>query len=258
MGIPGNIPGASWRQYIRPSRLWYWLAGGLLAAAALFIALAVAGFISVDHQVGNFQRVPVPGQGEVTIAKPGAYILYIEQPGRCCSINIGSGGQSPPFPAWSMRVLLQPAGGGAPVAITTWRGAREVYDLAGHEGQTAMSLSVGKAGRYLLRTGGATPATIADIAVGRDIGRGTIVPLILFLVGVLALTPAGITTGLITFFRRCGARRRLLAAQAYMQPPGPGGWQPSPPQPGGWRPQPPQQGEWDQPQQGGWEPQPPP
>ncbi len=236
MANPGNIADASWRQYIRPSRPWYWLAGGLLAAAALLIALAVAGFISVDHQVGRFQRVPVPGQGQVTIARPGAYILYIEQPGRCCSVNIGSSGQSPPFPAWSMRVLLQPAGGGAPAAITTWHGAREVYDLAGHEGQAAMTFTVAKAGRYVLRAGAAAPATIADLAVGRDIGRGTIVPLILFLAGVLVLTPAGITTGLITFFRRRGARRRLLAAQAYLQPPGPGGWPPQPHQPGGWQP----------------------
>jgi hypothetical protein len=194
MAIPGDIPAATSRRTGRPSRLWYWAAGGL----------AAAGFISVDHQVGDFQRVPVPGQAQITLARPGVYIVYIEQPGHCCSVNIGSGGsgQSPPFPSWSMRVLMKLAGGGAAVTVSTWQGAREVYDLAGHHGQTAKSFTVGKPGRYTLRAGDAIPDAITDLAVGRDIGRGTLVPLVLLLVGVLALAPAGITTGVITFVRR--------------------------------------------------------
>lgn len=207
MAIPGNIAGATSRRSVRPSRLWYWVAGGLLASAAVCIALAATGFISVDRQVGDFQRVPVPGQAEVAFAQPGGYILYIEQPGHCCSVNLGNGdsGQSTPFPSWSMRVLMQPAGGGAPVAISAWHRAREVYDLAGHQGQTAMSFTVGKAGRYTLRAGDATPDAITDLAVGRDIGRGTLMPLVLLLAGVLALAPGGITAGAITFFRRRSA-----------------------------------------------------
>ncbi len=181
--------------------------------AAACIALAAAGFVTVDHQVGDFQRVPVPGQAEISLAEPGGYILYIEQPGHCCSININigsdDGGQRPPFPSWSMRVLMQPAGGGTPVMVSTWRGAREMYNLAGHQGQRAMSFTVGKAGRYILRTADATPDATMDLAVGRDIGRGTLVPLVLLLAGVLALAPAGITTGVLTFVRRRPARRRL-------------------------------------------------
>ncbi len=253
MAIPGNIADATSRRSVRPSRLWYWVAGGLLAGGAVCIMLAAAGFISVDRQVAGFQRVPVPGQAEVTLARPGGYILYIEQPGHCCSVNIGSGdsGQSPPFPSWSMRVLMRPAGGGAPVAISTWHGAREVYDLAGHRGQTAMSFAVGKAGRYTLRAGGATPDAIADLAVGRDIGRGTLVPLVMLLAGVLVLAPGGITVGAITFFRRRGARRGPLAAPGFVPPMpptlAPGGWQP-PPSPGSWQPPaPPSPGEWPPP-----------
>jgi hypothetical protein len=211
MAIAGDIPGAAGRRTVRPSRLWYWAAGSLAAGAAACIALAAAGFVAVDHLVGDFQRVPVPGQAEISLAQPGGYIVYIERPGHCCSVNItmgnGDGGQRLPFPSWSMRVLLQPADGGTPVTVSTWRGAREIYNLAGHNGQRAMSFTVSTAGRYILRTADVRPAAIMDLAVGRDIGRGTLVPLILLLAGVLALGPAGIATGVITFVRRRAARR---------------------------------------------------
>ncbi len=132
------------------------IAGVPLAQPAACIALAAAGFISVDHQVGDFQRVPVPGQAEITLSRPGGYVRYIEQPGHRCPVNVGGGtGQDAPFPAWAMRVPIQPAGGGAPVPVSAWRGAREFYDLAGHQGQRAMSGTAGKAGG--IRCGPPTP-----------------------------------------------------------------------------------------------------
>jgi hypothetical protein len=47
---------------IHPQRLWYWVAGCLLAGAATCIALGVAGFVGVDNQIQDFQRVAVPGR----------------------------------------------------------------------------------------------------------------------------------------------------------------------------------------------------
>ena len=88
---------------IRPSRQWYWVAGGALAAALICSALAVAGFFSLNRQIKDFQRVAVPGQAEVTFAQPGGYILYLERPGRCCSLAAGSG-DSAPFSSWSSGI----------------------------------------------------------------------------------------------------------------------------------------------------------
>jgi len=201
---------------IRPSRQWYWVAGGALAAALICSALAVAGFFSLNRQIKDFQRVAVPGQAEVTFAQPGGYILYLERPGRCCSLAAGSG-DSAPFSSWSMNVALLPDSGGPPVAITIWRGATESYGVAGHEGQTAMHFTIGHPGRYLLVAQNAIPRSITDVAVGRGIGRGMLWVL-LILVALFALIPAGLVIGGVTFFRRRRARRNPPQAPQVMQP----------------------------------------
>ena len=201
---------------IRPSRQWYWVAGGALAAALICSALAVAGFFSLNRQIKDFQRVAVPGRAEVTFAQPGGYILYLERPGRCCSLAAGSG-DSAPFSSWSMNVALLPDSGGPPVAITIWRGATESYGVAGHEGQTAMHFTIGHPGRYLLVAQNAIPRSITDVAVGRGIGRGMLWVL-LILVALFALIPAGLVIGGVTFFRRRRARRNPLQAPQVMQP----------------------------------------
>src|SRR5215813_1505993 len=93
-------------QTIRPSRLWLWVAGVLLAGAVTCIALAVVGFGSLAHQIDGFQRVQVPGHGEVTFSAAGDYLLYFEGPG----MNRGGTG--------SVRVLLQAEGDGSRVALS--------------------------------------------------------------------------------------------------------------------------------------------
>jgi hypothetical protein len=74
----------------RPSRSWYLVAGALLAAAAACLTIAVAGMLSWDRQIQDFQRVPVPGHGTVTLTQPGGYVLYVETRGRCCAWSVGS------------------------------------------------------------------------------------------------------------------------------------------------------------------------
>src|SRR5258708_408832 len=75
---------------IGPSRLWYWIAGCLLAVAVMCVTLAVAGFLSLNRQINDFQRVPAPGHGEVTFTQPGGYGIYAETRGQCCSLSVGS------------------------------------------------------------------------------------------------------------------------------------------------------------------------
>jgi len=203
------------------------VAGGLLAVAVICITSGVAGFFFLNRQIKQFQRVAVPGQGEVTFAQGGGYVLYLERPGGgCCSASVGGGsGATAPFPSWSLEAGLRPVNGGPPVSIRDWSGATESYGAAGHEGQAAMSFTIGHPGRYVLATGDATPRSITDIAVGRGIGRGITVPIVLILAGVFVLACA-VTAGGITVFRRRHARRGLLAAPAMM-------WQAPPPQPTG-------------------------
>jgi hypothetical protein len=70
---------------IHPRRLWYWVAGCLLAAAATCITLGIVGFSGLDQQIHDFQRVPVPGHAMVTFTQPGGYVLYIERPDHAAS-----------------------------------------------------------------------------------------------------------------------------------------------------------------------------
>ncbi len=123
---------------VHPVRLWYLVASGLLAAAMTCIVLAVMGVISVDRQTAGYQRLSVPGATEVTFARPGRYVLYIEMPGQCCTFSYG-GGSEAPFAGFEMRVLLAPIDGGPRVPLHVWQGEPESYDVAGHQGMTACS-----------------------------------------------------------------------------------------------------------------------
>jgi uncharacterized membrane protein YhaH (DUF805 family) len=206
MVASGGQPSGAAGPPVRPSRRWYWVAGALLAGGVICIALAVAGFFALNRQIADFQRVPVPGQGGVTFTQPGGYVLYIEEPGQCCSVNVASDTSSAPFPAWSVRVRLQPVSGGPQVSIRAWQGITESYGVTGHQGQAAMSFTIDHPGRYLLTAGNATPGSITDVAVGRGIGRGILVPFVLIAAGFFALL-AGLLTGLVTVSRRRASRR---------------------------------------------------
>jgi hypothetical protein len=201
---------------IRPSRRWYWVACGILVGAAICIAFAVAGAFSLNHQIQGFQRVSVPGQDEVTFGRPGEYVLYIEEAGRCCSVTFGDG--SPPFSDWSMKVALQPVNGGPPVELSTWRGFTQSYAVSGHEGQSAMSFTISEPGKYALTATDVTPTSITNLAVGRRIGGTVIRTVVLGIVGVFALL-AALVTGLVTALRRRRARR-LPSSTQVMAPPG--------------------------------------
>ena len=216
MITPGEQTSAAGPTPIRPSRSWYWVACGILAAAAICIAFALAGFFSLNRQIKNFQREAVPGQAEVTFAQPGRYVLYVERPGHCCSFSVGEEG-SAPFSSWSMNVGLQPVSGGPPVALSTWRGSIQSYAVSGHEGQSAMSFTISQPGTYVLAASEVTPGSVADVAIGRRISSAVWVTVVLGLAGLFALL-AGLVIGGVTAFRRRHARRRLLPAPLVVPP----------------------------------------
>ena len=198
----------------------------------------------MDKQIQDFQRLAVPGQRVVQFSQPGGYVIYVERPGSCCAFSISSGGSGdvgsgPRFSSWSMNIALQTAADGQLVPIRTWRGATESYAAAGHQGQTAMYFTIDRPGAYHLGARKVEPSSLTDIAVGRGIGQSVFIAVLLPLIGIFVLAPAGLLVGIITAVRRRRARRTLLAARsvpqpAPMAPPVATGWQPAPAQsPGG-------------------------
>jgi len=112
-------------QAIRPSRLWYWVAGAAAVGAVVWLGLGlVLGFLSMDRQVEGFQRVPIPGQAEVSFAEPGGYTLYFE--------GVGASDEQATIPPFD--VSLASVGGGEEVLIRPYGGSVS-YSFAGHEGQ---------------------------------------------------------------------------------------------------------------------------
>jgi hypothetical protein len=81
---------------IRPARFWYWVAGAAVVAAVLWLALSLfLGVRSLSRQVEGFQRVPIPGQAEVSFAEPGGYTVYFE--------GLGASDEQLPLPPFASR-----------------------------------------------------------------------------------------------------------------------------------------------------------
>jgi Domain of unknown function (DUF4389) len=211
---------------VRSSRHWYIVASCLLAGALVCLSLAVIGMFSWDRQIQDFQRVPVPGQGEVTLTQPGEYVLYVETRGACCSWAVGS--QDEPLASWSMRLAMGLANGSQEIPVGNWTGLPVSYDVGGHRGLTAMSFTIAHPGTYVIETRDVHAGAVTDLAVGRNIQRATLLPLVLLAAGLAALLGA-VVSFVFTAVRRRRARRGLAQAPDVM---GPGPWSPASSAPG--------------------------
>jgi hypothetical protein len=213
---------------VRSSRRWYIVAGCLLAGALVCLSLAVIGMFSWDRQIQDFQRVPVPGQGEVTLTQPGEYVLYVETRGACCSWAAGS--QDGPLASWSMRVAMGLANGSQEIPVGNWTGLPVSYDVGGHRGLTAMSFTIAHPGTYVIEARDVHPGALTDLAVGRNILRATLLPLVLLAAGLAALLGA-VVSFVFTAVRRRRARRGLVQPPDGMGPWSPAGSAPGAPAP---------------------------
>jgi len=206
---------------LRPSRYWYLLAGGLLAVAVVCLTAAVVGMFSWDRQIQDFQRVPAPGSGDVTLTQPGKYILYIEARGPCCSWTIGN--QGTPLARGSMRIAMGLANGSQQIPVSVWTGLPVSYGVGGHQGLTAMSFTITQPGTYLIETEDVHPASVTDLAVGRNILGPTLRPVVLLVAGLAAMLCA-VVAFVFTAARRRQARRRRGQPPEVTEP---GQWPPT-------------------------------
>jgi hypothetical protein len=186
-------------QQVRPSRVWYWIGGALVVGSVIWLLLSIGvGAYSLNRQIDGFQRVPIPGQGEVTFTEAGDYILYYEGRG-------ASGGSNPPFNA-----SLAPAGGGGAVKFGDYGGSL-TYDLFGHSGRALGTFHIDKPGTFLLRTESAEASGQGNVAIGESVGGGIVRTVIVAIVGAAVLFLAGVAVLVVVAIRRRRARHMLPA-----------------------------------------------
>jgi hypothetical protein len=196
-------------QAIRPSRLWYWVAGAAVAAAVVWLTLGLVVWIgSVDRQVEQFQRVPIPGQVEVGFAEPGGYTLYFE--------GAGAGEEQASLPAF--EVSLRPVDGGESIPIRPY-GSSLSYNFAGRSGRAVGTFQIERPGRFVLQVEGAPQAVPASAVVGPSISGDILRTLILTVPGPLVLFFGGVTLAVVVAVRRSRAPPRPAPAGAWFADP---------------------------------------
>jgi Protein of unknown function (DUF2510) len=213
---PGNGAPVGARP-IRPSQLWYWVAGAAIVAAVVcFVLGAYFGFRSMSRQVERFQRVPIPGQAEVAFAEPGGYTLYYEGP--------GASNEQASFPR--LDVKLAPVGRGELIPIREY-GTSVTYEFA-RSGRAVGAFRIEEPGRFLLQTEGDSRGGQANVAVGPSVAAAFLRTMGVWTIGGLLLLMGGAALAVVVATRRSRARRLLPVAALPVSEWGPGiaaaGW----------------------------------
>jgi hypothetical protein len=140
---------------LRPGRVWYWVALLVFVAGMAWLAL---GLVLLNDRIDSFERVAVPGSGEVSLDHSGEYVIYYEGPG-------AAEGNIAPF-----NVTVNPAAAPAAVqSLDTYSGVGLNYSFGSREGRAVLTLEVTQPGRFLIEATTDAP----DVAGGRSLAVGS-------------------------------------------------------------------------------------
>ncbi|MFC6010417.1 hypothetical protein [Nocardia lasii] len=187
---------------VRPSG-WWIVVGALVIVLGVIsaVAVGVTGFVRMSGDIDSFQRVEVPGSGELDL-DAGDYTIYFEYP--------GASSAGTPESVWV--ALTDPAG--EEVLIEDYS-SRQTYGLGGHEGRAIFTFRVDESGVYTLDTEGGPNITVA---VGHSLGSSIVGTVLIALAIGLISVFVGLAILLTAVIRRSRARRKLTRG-----PGGPGG-----------------------------------
>ncbi|MFC9435587.1 hypothetical protein [Nocardia sp. NPDC057030] len=193
-----NSPYPPVPQRITPS-VWWFAFGGLLIAIGVFggLGLGIFGITQTAGKIDDFQRVAVPGSGDVRLTETGGYTVYFE--GLSGRVNI---------------VITDP--GGSAVPLTKYDAAVN-YSFGKHSGEAAFSFEAKQPGTYHLTTKGDSGGAVA---VGRGLGDSFVFQLF----AAFGIGGGGLILGLVVIIvvavKRSGSKRRAAQAGGGY-PPGP-------------------------------------
>jgi hypothetical protein len=186
---------------LRPSRLWYWVAGAV-GLAAVAGAVLIAYSLIFGPLLSDLTPLDAPGEVTIDLDSGAERTIYIQ--------TRDSGGRIEAAAGASITCRVTQAGGG-PVALD---GAGDLTVTKGDDSYDALlEFEAPESGSYSVRCQDAVrPGQSHALAIGErvKIFRGILGALAVFLVG------AGVATaiGLIAWSRRRSHRRRLQAEAA--------------------------------------------
>jgi hypothetical protein len=151
-----SAPPATPLAKLRPGRVWYWVALLVFLGGATWVAV---GLVTLNNKIDSFQRVAIPGIGEVSLDHSGGYVIYYEGPG-------AADGNVPAF-----DVTVTAASALAAVESLETYSSGLSYSFGSREGRAVLTLGVAQPGWFVIEAPGA-PAVSggSSLAVGSSIG----------------------------------------------------------------------------------------
>jgi hypothetical protein len=180
-------PGHHQRSYVRPARG---------TGVALVVFLVGAGWVGgglyrLDERVDSFQRVALPGEGEVNLDHSGGYVIYYEGPG-------AAEGTVPPF-----TVNVTPLSESAVAPELEAYGGGLTYSFGSREGRGVLTLRVDSPGRFLIEARDAPAVSGGSfLAIGSSIAGGIVRIVVPALVLMVAAVSGAIALAIVRRRRR--------------------------------------------------------
>lgn len=186
---------------LRPGRMWYWVALLVFAAG---VAWVVLGLVLLNGRIDSFQRVTLPGSGEVSLDHSGGYVIYYEGPG-------AADGTIPNF-----NVTVTPVAPPAAVQSLNAYSGNVTYSLGSREGRAVLTLQIAQPGRFQIEANDApVVAGGSSLAVGGSIAGGI---LRILLPSVAAIVTAVGGAIVIAIVRHSRAKRAQSPASTSSSP----------------------------------------
>jgi hypothetical protein len=181
---------------LRPGRVWYVLALAVIVAG---VAWPLAGLAVLTGQINSFQRVALPGNGEITLTHSGRYVIYYEGPG-------AAAGNTP-----ALTVRLRPLSASAAVQSITPSGSLSV-SVGSHADTAVLNLNIAHPGRFLLQARAPAAPAGGHVAVGSDVG-GSLARIIVPAIALIVAGICGVVAVAVIRSSRGRRGRRLALAR---------------------------------------------
>jgi hypothetical protein len=198
---PPGFSTAQPRQPRQPSLLWLIPGVAILIGGAAWL---VVGLVGLSNQVNALQRVPYPGQGQVTLAHSGRYVIYYE----------GIGAQTGNVPQGQIDVRSLSASATAPTLSPYMNNLS--YTFGSRSGTAVETLQIAQPGTYQVTATSDTAPPGADLAIGPSFAGS----LVTTIVGSVLVILAGIAALVVVLARRGVARKRWRRMMMYGPPGG--------------------------------------